>query len=373
MPSSTSNSERTNVATAAAAVGDFERPIPELPWTAIVTSVVLLTLALGTAWELRARAHGYRPTLNDTFDLWAEQRRAVKPDSIVIIGDSRPFFDLDLDRLEAGLGKRPIQLALPGSCAYPVLADLANDPAFHGTIICSVVPAMYFAPGGPLLQNSESALKRYHNQTWSQRISQTLSERLEAEIACLKEDDLTLSALLGSLPIPDRPGALIPPKLPPYFSSLDADRRARMFEACAQPGPLQDRVKFGWIPLFTPPPPPTYVPREAYAAGVGKAIEARFTDTVAAVEKLRARGGRIVFVRFPVSGALKQLEDKATPKAGPWTRLLKMTNVPGIYFEDYPELAGFQCPEWSHLSAADSVVFTERLVPHLREALASAK
>ena len=29
--------------------------------------------------------------------------------------------------------------------------------------------------------------------------------------------------------------------------------------------------------------------------------------------------------------------------------LLKETGAPGIYFEDFPELADFKCPEWSHL------------------------
>ena len=50
-------------------------------------------------------------------------------------------------RARARPGQRPVQLALAGSCAYPVLADLANDEHFHGTIICSVVPLMFFAPG----------------------------------------------------------------------------------------------------------------------------------------------------------------------------------------------------------------------------------
>ncbi|MBA3385630.1 MAG: hypothetical protein H0T95_03230 [Chthoniobacterales bacterium] len=49
--------------------------------------------------------------------------------------------------------------------------------------------------------------------------------------------------------------------------------------------------------------------------------------------------------------------------------MLRETGVPGIYFEDFPELASFTCPEWSHLSAGDSVEFTKRLVPHLRTAL----
>ncbi len=99
------------------------------------------------------------------------------------------------------------------------------------------------------------------------------------------------------------------------------------------------------------------------------AFEARFADTKALVDKLRARGGRIVFVRYPVSGDLKTLEDQTTPRGPTWDRLLKETAAPGIYFEDFPELAGFTCPEWSHLSAGDSVEFSRRLVPHLRAAL----
>jgi hypothetical protein len=87
------------------------------------------------------------------------------------------------------------------------------------------------------------------------------------------------------------------------------------------------------------------------------------------VQKIRARGGKVVFVRLPVSGELKKLEDRATPRTGLWTRLLKESGAPGIYFEDYPELAGFVCPEWSHLSAPDSIQFTRRLVPPLRKAL----
>ena len=71
-------------------------------------------------------------------------RRRVEPESVVIIGDSRAWFDLDLDELQKGLGKRPVQLAMGGGCAYPVLADLANDKTFHGTIICSFVPRHIF-------------------------------------------------------------------------------------------------------------------------------------------------------------------------------------------------------------------------------------
>jgi hypothetical protein len=104
--------------------------------------------------------------------------------------------------------------------------------------------------------------------------------------------------------------------------------------------------------------------------GVGAAIEQRFKDTAATVKKLHARGGKIVFVRFPHTGELKKIEGQATPRQGPWERIIKETGAPGIYYSDHPELASFDCPEWSHLSAPDSVEFMKRLVPHLKTALA---
>jgi hypothetical protein len=332
--------------------------------------VVLVVIAAAAAWEFYCRSIGYAPTLNDNEDLWTQARRRVKPESIVIVGDSRAWFDLDLDELQKGLGKRPVQLAAGGSCAYPMLADLANDERFHGTIICSVVPRMFFAPpGSPPMERSEKAVRRYHTQTLAQRASQYLAMPLEEHIAFLKQEELTLDDLLKRLPIPNRPDAIVPRRLPPYFQSEDRERRARMIEQCAQPGELQSRIQQIWLPLFTPPPPPTYIPQEVFMEKMKKAKEDRFRDTTSAVAKLRARGGKIVFVRLPLTGELKALEDRITPRSDIWESMLKRTGVPGIYFEDYPELSGFDCPEWSHLSAADSVEFTKRLVPHLRSAL----
>jgi transposase len=383
MPSSTSNFKKRlrlprlffRKPTAAESVHggpplEYERPIPALPWRGITVAVVLIVIGAAGAWELYCRSIGYGPTLNDNEDLWTQARRRVKPESIVIIGDSRAWFDLDLDELQKGLGKRPVQLAMGGGCAYPVLADLANDERFHGTIICSVVPRMFFAPpGSPPMERSEKAVRRYHTQTWAQRASQYLAMPLEEHVAFLKQEELTLDDLLKRLPIPNRVAALVRPPLPPYFQTVDRERRARMIEQCAQPGELQSRIQQIWLPLFTPPPPPTYIPKDAFAETMKKAKEERFRDTISAITKLRARGGKIVFVRFPLTGELKALEDRTTPRSDIWDSLLKRTGTPGIYFEDYPELSGFDCPEWSHLSAGDSVEFTKRLVPYLHAAL----
>src|SRR5881398_1804080 len=350
---------------------EFERPIPPIPWRGITVIVAIIVTAATIAWELYCRSIGYGPTLNDNEDLWTLVRRKVEPESIVIIGDSRGWYDLDLDELQKALGKRPLQLAGGGMCGYPVLADLANDNNFHGTVICSIAPRLFFAPPGtPPFERGEKVVKRFHTQTPAQRASQYLAMPLEEHVAFLKQEELTLDDLLKRLPIPNRPYAQVSPRLPPYFGTLDRERRARMIEECAWPGSeLQKRIQQIWLPLFTPPPPPSYIPKEEFAKQMGQAIEQRFHDVAAAVEKLRSRGGKIVFVRLPNSGGLKALEDRETPRAAFWDRVIKDTAAPGIHYEDFLDLAGFNCPEWSHLSAGDSVEFSKRLVSRLRAAL----
>lgn len=360
MHSSTSNSDF-----------DFARVVPSVPWKAVLAAVVALTAAATAGWELYARSHGYRPSLNDTPDLWAQTREKVQPDSLVLVGTSRMLFNADLDVLEQAFGQRPVQLALAGSSPFPVLEDLAKDESFHGTVIVDIVPAMFLAPPGtPPMEVAQKALHRRREWNLAQRWSHQLGMALEEHVAFLKQEDLTLGQLLKRLPIPDRADAALPPALPPYFFTVDRDRRGRMFEEAAIEGsPLQQRVAHGWLPLFTLPPPPPFIPADKFGAMMGQAIEQRFKDTQRDVAALRARGARVVFVRMPVDPILIEKEEKIVPLAAGWGRLVAENGVPAINFADHPELATFKLPEWSHLSAPDSVEFTKRLVPHLKEAI----
>ena len=97
--------------------------------------------------------------------------------------------------------------------------------------------------------------------------------------------------------------------------------------------------------------------------------EAHLERIRVAVETVRSRGGRVAFVRPPSTGVLRELERKFSPRPAFWDRMIAVSGAPGIHFEDHPELAAFDCPEWSHLTAADAVRFTEVLAPMLVAAL----
>ncbi len=357
MHSSTSNSE-------------FARVIPDVPWRAVLTATALLTFAATAGWELAARAKGYGPSPDDNADLWAEQRAKVRPDSLVLVGTSRMLFNADLDVLEQALGRRPIQLALAGSSPFPILENLAQDVSFRGTVILDIVPAMFLAPGGPPMEVSQKALARYRDWTPAQRWSHAIGKPLDARLAFINQDDLALPKLLERIELPERAAFQAPPKLPPYFFAVDGDRRGRMVpEAAVIGSPLQQRVAHGWLPLFSPPPPPSFMPADQFMAMMGQAIEARFGQTARLIADIRARGGKVVFVRMPVQGPLIEREEMLAPLAATWHRLVKENGVPAINFTDHAELSAFTLPEWSHLSAPDSIEFTKRLAPHLQRAL----
>jgi hypothetical protein len=90
-------------------------------------------------------------------------------------------------------------------------------------------------------------------------------------------------------------------------------------------------------------------------------VESQIARAAAAVRKLRARGVEVVFVRPPSDGRYLEFENRAMPRTATWDVLLARTGAPGIHFEDYPDQRGLDIPEWSHLSAASAVRYTEAL------------
>ena len=351
----------------------FERDVPQGAWTAAaIVAGLIFVLAMG-AWELRVRGEGYVPGLNESSDLWAKARSRVSddPDQTVVIGSSRIEFDFDLPTWAAYTGgDLPVQLAMPGTNPVGLLEDVAASD-FRGNLILGVAPGLWFVPEGSPVEHAKKAVGRFHNWSPSQRVGLELGIVLQQRLALLNGEDLKLAALLGRIRLANRPGAEpnLPPQLPPFFASPDIHRQARMWGKCDFGTPLALKIQQIWLPLFTPPPPPPHLSPEEFQAMLAQNMDTQLERVRVAVETIRARGGRVVFVRPPSAGPLRELERKFSPREAFWDRLLAVTGAAGIHFEDYPELAGFDCPEWSHLTARDAVRYTQAVTPLLAAAL----
>lgn len=352
---------------------NFERSVPGGNWATYFWATLVLTLVTLGGWDYYWRHVGYAPTLNDTSDLWADARtklKASEPGRTVIIGSSRMLFDFDLDVYAQYFEtEKPIQLSVVGTTPLLILEHLADDESFKGTLLCGVVPGLFFVPQGPPVEWAKNAIRRYEQWAPSQRSGHWLGMQLEKRLAFLKQEDLTLNQLLASLEIPNRPNAQIPPQLPPYFQKMTKDRRARLWKAATFDSPLANKIQQIWLPLFTPPPPPPGITPEAFGEMYMASVESYLERAHDAVDKIRNRGGQVVFIRCPSSGKVRELETQFSPRPVFWERVLARTGAPGIHFEDYPELSGFLCPEWSHLTDDDATQFTENLMPILARTL----
>lgn len=354
MPSSTSSSEH----------GYYVRETPTKPWLTMLAIAVAIVVAAFAVWETKVREHGYGPTYSDTPNLWAESRERASgagPDQLVFVGASRTLFDIDLDIFaRATGGPPPIQLATVGSNPLVILDDLAADPSYAATTIVGVVPGLMAAAGGPPVSNPKKFVA--HHRKWSP------ADRTELEMALWLQDrlafinqDLTLASLLDeALDLPNREDAYAP-EIPGYGYTLDRARRGRMWDRLANDPEAREELQQIWIPLFTPPPRPAVFTEAQWAKMMSDGWEANLRRLAADVEAIRGRGGRVIFIRLPSTSEVRELERRFTPREAFWDRILAETGAPGVHFEDHAALRGFECPEWSHLSAPDSVEYTRRL------------
>ncbi|WP_090145603.1 hypothetical protein [Dyadobacter soli] len=309
-----------------------------------------------TGWESYLRQCGFTLSYNDDESLWAHTRKNIyeaTPAGPVIVGTSRSKFDIDLGTWKSITGKEPVQLAIVGTTPRPVLQDLANDPDFKGTVIVDVMEMLFFQPDGSFTETSaRKRLQYYPKYSLSQHASFHINRKLEDHLLFLDEERFSVNALIKRLPIASRPGVFVFPVFPMDLEYVSPNRQTAFTQNFLRDTAAQHEVEGVWMKMGL----------ASTKRGVGGDTLTNIIRSVAqSVDKIRARGGKVVFVRFPSSDPVWAAEQQAYPRALYWERLLKETGVTGIHFADYPELSRYECPEWSHLSPADAKTFTRDL------------
>ncbi|MBK7433576.1 MAG: hypothetical protein IPI66_06530 [Chitinophagaceae bacterium] len=320
-----------------------------------ILMLILVTASL-VSWELYVRSKGYDTSFDDGPPLWANKRAQVyepADKSTVFIGSSRIKFDLDIPTWEGLTGDHAVQLACVGSSPLPVLEDLANDVRFKGKLVIDVTEILFFSLAPPNLKNPKENIKYYKEQTPAQKVSFQINRLLESKLAFLDKDRLSLNAMLDKVRPASRKGVFVFPLFADGFGRVKYDRQEYMTEAFVADTNQQNIVRGVWKFLgeVGKEPPPT-----------GGKLDTLFNMVKANVDKIRARGGKVIFVRTPSSGPFLAGENMGFPREKYWEQLLKATGTPGIHFADYPVIDHFQCPEFSHLSMPDAVIFTKEFI-----------
>jgi hypothetical protein len=333
-----------------------ERDVPVRPWGPMLAGALILFVVLLAFWEAYWRDYGAHPTYRNSPGQWAIQRRRIdhgEGNALVLTGASRVLFDVQLPEWERTTGERPIQLAMEGTSPLPMLDDLAADPAFTGRLLVGVAPDVFFSG----FEYRGEVVKYTQKQGPSQRSGTWLSMHLLEPVLAFYEPDFALATVVRRQAWPLRPGIEKRTRVRKLADS-DFDRNTHMWDKVANDPAYRRLARSIWAEDFGAAPPGMDTP-----ASFEKTVAAQISRAKKAIDTLRARGVRVLFVRMPSSGEYYAYEQRYFPRATTWERLLRETGTPGIHFEDYPQLQGYELPEWSHASAAEARRMTVQLAP----------
>ena len=327
-----------------------------------LTVALIFTVGAMVSWEIYWRSQGYVPHIDDNKDLWAVQRAKVtnaSSEDVLIVGSSRVLFNLQLDEWQKETGTRPIQLASAGASPLPIFSDIVNNSAFNGTIVVGVTPPLFFSTTYPLAdpwKRAQDRVDHFFDRTYAQRLNHLVSLPLQKNLVFLSTSEekwagnIDLKTLLKNFKIGNR----APEGMPPFFqfNNIDVDRNTVMIDRTVTDTAFANTIKKVWGFLGQTSPPPDK--------------ESTMAFFMKDAEKFLERGGNLILLRCPSTGGFRFGENMGMPRAQFWDELITEEGYKGYHFEDYPELSQFDCPEWSHLSASDAVIFTAEFIKILK-------
>lgn len=326
-----------------------------------ILACVLVSATL-TSWEVHLRRQNRGVAFDDGGSLWSHHRKMVyqpQDKATVFIGSSRIKYDLDIPTWESTTGDDAIQLANVGSSPLPVLYDLADDENFKGKLVIDVSEFLFFNLAPFANKTPLDNLAFYKKETPTQQFGFMVNEVLESQLHFLDKEEYSLNALLAHTRLPKRENVYEFPDFPAGFTPVTFDRQSYMTDDLAKDTNQIKQVTavwelFGKIGASAPPI-------------TDAAIDSIINSVKTSVDKIKARGGKVIFVRTPSSGPMLAMEKMGFPRERFWNKLIAAAQCEGIHFEDYPSIANFQCPEWSHLSLSQAKEFTKAFISILQQ------
>ncbi len=312
-----------------------------------------ITLAGWLGFETYWRGQGYAPSVMDSFDLWSQHRaRAVKsapPLRFALLGASRIQYGLSPavfrdETHSMGLNVDPIMLAVNGHYPLAALRDLSEDEAFKGVALIGIDARGMDRKVWEM--QAKHAQLYHHDWSPSREVHRRLLSRVQVFAIAARPDFAAVTLAKRWL---DNQG-------PPYkeYVTFERDRSGgtdyrKSDLAAIRNARVADLKKY--YPMYTPPTPDAWL--------------AEMREVVRWVEKINARGGKVVFYREPVSGEHIELDEAYFPRAKYWDKLVAIMPAKMIDFRDYPEL-NIDTPDTSHIDIKDIDRHTRGLVRILK-------
>lgn len=293
-------------------------------------------LLLVSLLEGSLRFQGISANQSDTQLMWVATRDMLTPDDVVLAGASRSQLGLDRLAIEELTGRSTLQLSINGRVPWAILGHLAFETDFRGLLLLSVTPYGLTEDFSIEMGDQSEYLEAWKRMTWS--------SPLENRLRTLADGFLTVRRAGVS-------GRYLAPL------GIGSDARMPYLVMDAQRQMVADYSRRDASRRLAEGASRTLAHAVDQHPSVGLFVAAR-----EAIFRIRSRGGEVVLIRMPSSGTYREAEGLRFPRARFWDRLVTETGAPAVHFEDYPQLARFQCPDGSHLDGKDTLPFTEALM-----------
>lgn len=316
-----------------------------IPWGRVGGLALVVALIGIVTNELTLRLMGHRPSIVSDERLWSMTYDRFDADlderAIVLLGASRMQGDISLAEVKA-IAEAPsvYQLALSGrGSAFAVFEKIVAETDFKGLIVISETEQTLVGDPGKQFQ----VVQAHEHRPLDANFNRKISNFLESNFVFLNPNSSSYR-LWGNL--------LFQQEAPEVFHVATLANREQSLDFTLTD---KDRINRLRGEVF----------RERSAAAESldpqkwkEMVVSRWQEPIA---EFQERGGRIVFVRFPVSAERSLLELERWPIAEYWQSVMKRMGVPALHYRDQSDLGSFEFPDSSHLDMRDKVEFTRRL------------
>lgn len=326
---------------------------PGAQWLTIWLFVILVTFIVITVNEFSWRERGFRPSVTDSPDLWSYLRGRVYPSNnsetvVVLLGDSRMQLDFSHSVFEDFFpNKRLINLSIVGKCPLATLRDLASDQDFDGIVL---VDTNALCLRKEYRDDQRSYVDHYHHSwSYNRMLNRHIATFVQEHFVSVLPDLNLISLLKGFVWNKSLPG----PNYIVTHSNRSAEANYKLFQN------LQQKRKNGINEIKSQAAKRRKLSPDKWLA---EAIV-----TKAWGQRIEARGGKVVFIRFPTADERWDFDQQQYPRSEYWDKFASAVGMETLHFKDIPGGDAFKLPDASHLDYRDAPVFTELLLRVLIE------
>lgn len=349
MPSSTSSFEHFDCAA---------RRAPDVPWARVFLLVSVLSVLGLVAMEMTWAHFGLYTSLVNDEPLWQYEldrmRRAATSqggydDSLMLIGSSRIQNGVDPAILEQRLGVEVYNLSISGTSSLDLIEYIADDTDYDGLVVVEFWPLHH------LIQDMKdgSKARRYTEYEQNAAFISPIEFQLDR---VLHENFRIFHPGLNSIEL--------------FFHALY--KREIRYPAdnysINRYGPLDyDRQSQAWLKSNIK----KYADRAASRTAIspGEEFAARKALFIKPIEKIQARGGKVVFVHTSLSGAVRDTENEKFPRDVYWTPFMDGLGDGALHYLDDPVMSQLDCADGAHLEASLASKQSEAIADYLKEFL----